>query len=194
MNFLAHQYLSFEDEKIRVGNFLGDFIKGRNFEGIHPTIVKGIQLHRFIDWFTDGNEIVDRAKQVFRKDIGKYSGVATDLVFDHFLAKNWKDYSRVPLLEFSIETYSIMDQHEEYFNERGKMTLFYMSKNNWLFNYARFQGIESSFIGLSKRTRYASNLEKGPAIIKRNYDELEAHFTEFFPILVGAAKKKLDEL
>ncbi|MEO0404681.1 MAG: DUF479 domain-containing protein, partial [Bacteroidota bacterium] len=32
MNFLAHFYLSQSDEKILVGNFLGDFVKGKAHE------------------------------------------------------------------------------------------------------------------------------------------------------------------
>ena len=32
MNFLAHLYLSGTNEKILVGNFIGDYVKGRKYE------------------------------------------------------------------------------------------------------------------------------------------------------------------
>jgi acyl carrier protein phosphodiesterase len=50
MNFLAHIYLSNNDPKIMVGNFIGDFVKGRNFsDRFEPQIARGIALHRLID-------------------------------------------------------------------------------------------------------------------------------------------------
>ena len=54
MNFLAHIYLSGNNSKIMVGNFIGDFVKGRNLlEQFEPEIAKGIELHRAIDEYTD---------------------------------------------------------------------------------------------------------------------------------------------
>lgn len=194
MNFLAHQHLSFKDEDLRVGNFLGDFVKGSKFNEIPEPIAKGIILHRHIDWYTDNHEIVDQAKQFFREEIGKYAGVAGDLAFDHFLAKNWLEYSTQGLEEFSKETYRLLNEHAHLLDERSKMTLFYMSKNNWLLNYASIQGIERSFRGLSTRTRFKSNLEKGPDIIRKNYQELEGLFKEFYPILQESSLKKIQEL
>jgi acyl carrier protein phosphodiesterase len=49
VNFLAHLYLSADDPKIMVGNFIGDFVKGRqSMERFEARIVKGIELHRGI--------------------------------------------------------------------------------------------------------------------------------------------------
>ncbi|HEY3430492.1 MAG TPA: DUF479 domain-containing protein, partial [Cyclobacteriaceae bacterium] len=63
MNFLAHLYLSGTHQKVMVGNFIGDFVKGRNaLETFEPEIVKGIELHRGIDEFTDSHPIVTESK------------------------------------------------------------------------------------------------------------------------------------
>jgi len=44
MNFLAHLYLSGNDDEIMVGNFIGDFVKGKNLlERFDPGYVKGIE-------------------------------------------------------------------------------------------------------------------------------------------------------
>ena len=59
MNFLAHIYLSDDHPKIMVGNFIGDFVKGKNFrEQFEPDIARGIELHRIIDVFTDSHPVV----------------------------------------------------------------------------------------------------------------------------------------
>ena len=53
MNYLAHLYLSGESEKVIVGNFIGDYVKGKSFTDYPEQIAGGIKLHRSIDSFTD---------------------------------------------------------------------------------------------------------------------------------------------
>ncbi|MDD3273470.1 MAG: DUF479 domain-containing protein, partial [Bacteroidales bacterium] len=53
MNYLAHIYLSGSNRQLQVGNFIGDFVKGRKHENYPKGIQKGILLHREIDRFTD---------------------------------------------------------------------------------------------------------------------------------------------
>ena len=55
MNHLAHCFLSFGDEDILLGNFLGDFVKGHDWEKYPRGIQRGILLHRAIDSFTDNS-------------------------------------------------------------------------------------------------------------------------------------------
>ncbi|MFW6222936.1 MAG: ACP phosphodiesterase, partial [Bacteroidota bacterium] len=38
MNFLAHTYLSGNSDEILVGNFIGDFVKGRHFNNFSKNI------------------------------------------------------------------------------------------------------------------------------------------------------------
>ena len=66
MNFLAHSYLSGSDQKILVGNFIGDFVKGKQYENYDDSIQKGIILHREIDYYTDKHEVY------LDSDIGLY--------------------------------------------------------------------------------------------------------------------------
>ena len=51
MNFLAHIFLSGNDEEVMIGNFIADAVKGRDYLGYSDGIVKGILLHRRIDAF-----------------------------------------------------------------------------------------------------------------------------------------------
>jgi acyl carrier protein phosphodiesterase len=193
MNFLAHQLLSLGREKVRVGNFLGDFKKGKDFGKLEAEIVFGIQLHRNIDWFTDNHPIVKKGLDILRPELKKYCGVAMDLIFDYFLACNWKKYSDTDLNEFSMETYQILERHSDILGEKGKLTLFYMKKNNWLLNYSSWEGISQSFFGLSRRTKFASNLEQGPELLKEHNDALAGVFEAFFPELKLMVKEKGDD-
>jgi len=55
MNFLAHFYLSGNQENIILGNFMGDFVKGNPFKKYPAPLATAIQLHRQIDIFTDSH-------------------------------------------------------------------------------------------------------------------------------------------
>ena len=53
MNYLAHAYLSFNDQEILTGNMISDFVKGKKKFDYPSRIQAGINLHRLIDNFTD---------------------------------------------------------------------------------------------------------------------------------------------
>ena len=58
MNFLAHIYLSGEDQELKIGNFIADSVKGKKFAQFPERIQQGITLHRKIDSYTDSHPIV----------------------------------------------------------------------------------------------------------------------------------------
>jgi len=53
MNFLAHLYLSGDNKEVRLGNFIGDAVKGNSLDRFPEMIRAGIWLHREIDSYTD---------------------------------------------------------------------------------------------------------------------------------------------
>ena len=87
MNFLAHSFLSFNDQQI-VGNLIGDFIKNRDRKHLPELVQQGIILHRAIDAFTDVHPKVSEAKTVFQPLVRLYAGAFVDVVFDYFLAND----------------------------------------------------------------------------------------------------------
>lgn len=87
MNYLTHIYLSGENEKVLVGNFIGDYVKGKNFEKFPENIQCGILLHRQIDTFTDSHPKFIEAKRKLRDDFGLYSGIIVDF-FTHEVRKH----------------------------------------------------------------------------------------------------------
>ena len=64
MNYLAHIYLSRDDELISIGNFMADHVKGNKYKLYAPDLQKGILLHRHIDSFTDAHELVRKSKMI----------------------------------------------------------------------------------------------------------------------------------
>ncbi len=191
MNFLAHIYLSGNDEQVTIGNFIGDFVKGKNFEHLDEGIIKGVLLHREIDDFTDKHEIVRRSKKLLQAKYRHYSPVIMDVFYDHFLAANWSNYSTVPLLPYTEAFYSLAEKHRDNLPERAANMLKYMSAGNWLYNYQFVDGIDQALTGMSRRTTFVSKMEHAAKDLALHYDLFQADFELFFPDLIRRSEEFL---
>lgn len=190
MNFLAHLYLSGDDPEIKVGNFIGDFVKGRNLLDRYPaTVARGIELHRAIDEFTDAHEVVQESKQRLRPNYRHYAGVIVDVFYDHYLASLWSDYHHQPLAQFAAESYALIKNSEIELPSRVLYMLPYMERGNWLVNYARLEGIHRALTGMSRRTTFESKMDEAIADLQRDYEQFKTEFKIFFPLLDSFAKE-----
>ncbi len=183
MNFLAHLHLSGNDPSILVGNFIGDFVKGKQLNEFEAKVQQGISLHRMIDHFTDTHKIVDLSKSRLRGKYRHYAGVIVDIFYDHFLAKNWGQYSNLPLTDFASRCYQTVQMHSAILPERVNYMLPYMIRQNWLVSYAEIEGISQALHGMSRRTKFNSRMEEAPEDLRAHYEEFEGEFTAFYPEL-----------
>ncbi len=173
---------------------MGDFIKGKKYEEYDPEISKGVLLHREIDHFTDANEVVTLSKIRLREAVSHYAGVVVDIFYDHFLVKNWENFSTVPLNIFVEQIYTVVKKYESLLPIAGKYVIPYMIEHNWLINYGNFQGVERSLKGISKRSKFHPPLVDAMVILKKNYDKFNIEFLKFFPQLVSYTSKIKNEL
>src|SRR5689334_24291046 len=82
MNFLAHIYLSGNNPRVMVGNFIGDFVKGRNLlQQFDEEVAFGIELHRSIDQYTDHHPIVKQSKTRLWPTYRHYAAVLVDVFY-----------------------------------------------------------------------------------------------------------------
>jgi acyl carrier protein phosphodiesterase len=189
MNFLAHAYLSRDSETLLIGNFIGDFVKGTQYNHFDQGIIDGILMHRRIDHFTDNHEVFKRSRRRIREKYRHYSGVIIDLFYDHFLARNWGDYENRSLEEFADHVYSILQENYEIIPAEAKRMLPYMMKYNWLVNYSTVDGIDQSLKGLSRRTIHQSGMENAAGDLLSLYPEFEMDFVEFFHEIIDFLEK-----
>ncbi|MCZ4319339.1 acyl carrier protein phosphodiesterase [Aequorivita viscosa] len=194
MNFLAHIYLSGDDEEIIIGNFIADGIKGKRYENFPPVIAKGILLHRAIDTFTDAHPIVHQSTARLHKNYGHYSGVIVDILYDHFLAKNWSTYSVIPLDEYVENFYELLRKNFTILPARIQRMMPYMIADNWLLSYATVEGIGKILAQMNIRTKGVSKMNLAVEELEAYYDEFEAEFTSFFEELRAHCVQKLNEL
>lgn len=194
MNFLAHIYLSGEDEGVIIGNFIADGIKGKKYDAFPPSIKKGILLHRAIDSYTDKHPIVKQSTARLHKNYGHYSGVIVDILYDHFLAKNWSNYSKIPLSEYVEKFYELLRKNFEILPSRIQRMMPIMIDQNWLLSYASTEGIAKILSQMNLRTKGKSKMNLAILELETYYEEFEAEFKAFFSELITFSKNKLLQL
>jgi acyl carrier protein phosphodiesterase len=193
VNFLAHIYLSGNDPNIQLGNFIGDFVKGRNLaEQFEANVARGIELHRAIDEFTDRHPVVKLSKVRLRDKYRHYAPVIVDIFYDHYLARNWDRFHKTFLPDFAEQTYNMIMSREDILPEKVKWMMPYMIKGNWLANYARIDGIGRVLNGMSRRTPYDSKMHEAVEDLQVHYQEFENEFFDFFPELEKHSKDFLE--
>ena len=190
MNFLAHIYLSGDNEFIKIGNFMADGIRGRKFEDYNPEIQKGILLHRAIDTYTDAHPVFRESTKRLHERYHHYSGVIVDIFYDHFLAKNWNKYSEENLEDYVIQFYHSMHTHYDLLSEKAQQILPYMEKQNWLYSYQSIEGIHQILTQMDRRTKNSSNMRFASEELVLFYGEFEEEFTIFFEELISFSKQK----
>ena len=194
MNFLAHIYLSGDSKAVTIGNFIADGIRGKDYKKYPKDIQTGILLHREIDTFTDTHKTVRQSTKRLHKNYSHYSGVIVDILYDHFLAKNWKQYSDIPLDEYVDDFYDILEDNFEILPIRIQKMMPYLIPNNWLLSYASVDGISKVLEGMNRRTKNRSKMNLAVKELEEFYEEFENEFTLFFAELIEFAKQKLKEL
>lgn len=195
MNLLAHAYLSFGDSNVLTGNMISDFIKGRKQYDLPLDIQRGLQLHRAIDEYTDSHKATKELKKFFAADYRLYSGAFGDVVYDHFLANDRSIFPEEKnLYDFTINTYLQLGENEQHFGEIFSKMYPYMKEQNWLYNYRLNSGIEKSFGGLKRRSRYITETETAFTIFEMNKEFIKPIYDTFFPELLSFTKEKLVDL
>ncbi len=190
MNFLAHLYLSGNDNELMIGNFIADAVKGKEIENYKSHTIKGIQLHRSIDTFTDLHPCFKDSIALIRAKQGKFSGVVMDIFFDHFLAKNWEKYHKLELRNYTNNFYQILNKRKEELPTKIKMMLPILISEDWLYEYQFIEGIKNVCEGMSRRTRFESNMAIAHFDLLDNYETLETNFNNFFQDIMHFVKDK----
>lgn len=184
MNYLAHLYLSGDSDEIKLGNFIGDFVKGNKYLDYPGQVAYGIQLHRSIDSFTDNHTDVKACINLLRPGYGRYSGIIADVFFDHFLAANWNEYSVYTLRQFSKHAHAVFLSNFLLLPMRVKQFLPFLIQHKRFESYAQRENLFQVLEIMSRRTSLPSNSEWAMTILYQEYHQFEALFRSFFAELI----------
>ncbi|HLT65302.1 MAG TPA: ACP phosphodiesterase [Flavobacterium sp.] len=194
MNYLAHIYLSGENPRIRIGNFMGDGIRGKDYLHFHPDIQIGIRLHREIDTFTDFHPIFRQSKHRLVPYHNHFSGIIVDMFYDHFLATHWELYHHESLGIFAHKFYNSLSEFHLELNQKTKSIAPYLIKYNWLERYQSLTDLESILGQMDKRFSFPSNMKDSVELLHNNYEEFQNEFVKFFNELMIFSDAKREEI
>lgn len=194
MNFLAHAHLSGGNKDFLVGNLIADAVKGNPVSLFPEMIAQGILLHRQIDAFTDAHPSFRNSVRIIRKEAGRYSGVVVDIYYDHFLARKWNEFSKIPLDQFTVSVYRILGNHFDMLPARVKRMLPYMMAQNWLNSYANLKDLRRIFYGMDRRTKLRSGMSRAVEILEAHYNSLQKDFEDFYPEMMAFAQNARQQL
>lgn len=183
MNYLAHLFLSCDNEDHLLGNFIADSIKRPEGLKFSKGIMEGVHLHKLIDQYTDRHPLVKRSTKRLHYKHSKYSSVVIDIWYDHLLAKNWHKYSNQSLRQFADKMYGILKRRTGDMPKKMKLNLPAMAADDWLMKYAKMDGMLEMFERLSARVSRPELLIDVKEAYLEAEEGLELDFKEFFPML-----------
>ncbi len=193
MNWLAHVFLSPKQIEVQLGNILADPLKGRAWEGASDAIVQGMQLHTYIDSFTDTHPLVKRSKATITPR-GHLKGVVLDILYDHFLSLHWERFCQVDREKFLIDFRNKALDEVHTYPPLAQDILSRVVNNRQLSSYAHMEGVVAAFERidrrLSVRARGKDNMQRYIPLIAKERDALERDFLDFFPQLMAHTGKQ----
>ncbi len=185
MNYLAHIFLSCNNEDLLIGNFIADSITMKELTLVPDEIYAGIELHRKIDSFTDKHDIVRKATKRLRPHHKKYSPVVIDVLYDHLLANNWERYSDMTLSDYAQDVYKVFARRRDDLPAGLQLSLPRMIKNDWLNNYKTREGLQFTLNRMDERTSFPSNFGGAIDHLHEDYDLFTEEFNAFFPDIIA---------
>lgn len=180
MNYLFHLYLSGEDPDILTGNFMGDFVKGHLGENYPPRLRRGLELHRRIDSFAQGQPHFTQSRLRLGKEFGLYRGILVDLYYDHFLAATWHDWSAEPLGDYLHRVRQVIERRRTHLPERLQRIVPVIFED-MIPSYREAGGVGSALERMSRRIKRSNPLAGGGMELARHYEALHQDFLGFLP-------------
>lgn len=173
---------------------MADGIKGSQYQKFSIPLQKGIILHRAIDTYTDAHPVVRQSTRRLHKNYSHYSGIIVDILYDHYLAKNWDHYCEIPLASFAEKFYGLLDKNWELLTPGIKRMIPYMIEDNWLLSYAEIEGIATVLRNMNRRTKNRSGMDRAIDDLRLHYAEFEDEFTRFFTDLETFSNARLKQI
>jgi len=194
MNYLAHLYLTDDSPYGLVGCLLPDMVRGRADDQAHPLVLAAVRTHRHVDVFADTHPVFARSRQRIGQGHRLFSGVIVDMIYDHFLAADWLQYSDVPLADFITYVHDVLRKHTYLMPDQMQLRAGRMIDQGWLRTYATADGLSERLAqmsaGISQRLGRTVRMQDAIADLNEEWPAFSADFHEFFPHLIEHVRGK----
>lgn len=192
MNFVGHAYIAQDYPELIAGNFAGDSYKGnfKKFKLLPEHILNGVKLHRFIDNYTDTSPLIKSVGKISQdQGVTKVTYIASDILLDHFITKNWSDFSTIPFEDFVAILYQQTDENLIHLEEDFCLMYDHLKKQKWLFQYHTEEGIDRILWQFSRRLGFKNDLTKCMRIYSEEKKHIDALFSDFMGTIVENSNK-----
>lgn len=194
MNHLAHTLLAGDDEWLRLGGLMGDFVHGQPDPALPPRLVAGIRLHRAIDAYTDSHAQVCEARALFPVPYRRYAGILLDMWFDHLLARDFARLGPQPLGAYSAELRALLRRHDALLPPALRRFRAYMERHDLPAGYADAAVLGLALRGIGQRLSRANPLDSALPLLQSLDAPLQRHFEALWPALERFARRWIDDI
>ena len=180
MNYLVHLYLSDSDPLCRLGNLLGDFVKGRLEQHDYPErLMAGLRQHRFVDSLAMQHAAVRRSRKRLDDRFGHTKGILIDIFYDHFLSRNWETWGHGTLKGFAAESYKLLRHYRHFLPETFRPVARRMIRHDWLTAYREPKTIRFVLERMAERLSRPNRMAQGYTELARCGRAMEADCRAF---------------
>lgn len=173
MNFLAHAWLVRQaDDAFLLGNVIADGVKGRDLSAWPAATARGIRHHRRVDAFVDAHPAVRGARQRAPDGQRRYAGIALDILWDHYLARELSGQEAFDA--FVERLYALLVAHPAPARLATMMPA--LVEHDWLRRYADFGFTCRAIEGVGRRPSGPNRLAELLPWLERDYARLENDF------------------
>jgi acyl carrier protein phosphodiesterase len=114
----------------------------------------------------------------------RFAGVALDVFFDHFLARDWARHGDAgPLDGFVDAVHDDLDRYHALLPPELRVLRRRLRASGWLRMYGTVEGVERVLAAMALRRRRAAPLASAGGELRRSYDAFGADFEELWPQL-----------
>lgn len=186
MNYLAHLSLAQPSVSSKVGNVLGDFMRGVDVSVLSVPVRQGLDNHRLVDRFTDSHEWVVAQRREFSPARRRFAGVALDVLFDHFLWRHWAAFYSPSRGQTIEQHYQHLLAGDALMPEAMRVRIQRMVEHDLLNRYAQLEQVGQALDMIAARIRFANDFAGIVEEIAPRYEALERGFLAFYPQLQQA--------
>lgn len=190
MNYFAHLTLARPSAASKVGNLLGDFMRGVREETLPEPVRLGLHNHRLVDRFTDSHPLVVESRRLFSPPRRRFAGVALDVLFDHFLIRHWSSFHHRPLQAVIEADYGWLRQGEALMPGPMRCTTRRMTEYDWINHYRELDNVGRALDRIAERVRFTNRFQGALEDIHEHHDRFEQAFLSLYPALCETVKSE----
>ena len=180
MNYLVHLFLSDDDPLCRLGNLMGDFVKGPLNQYDYPEkLLQGLRQHRAVDTLAQGHAAVRRSRERLDDCFGHTKGILIDIFYDHMLSRNWQAWGHGSLRDFVEAGYGLLRSHRRILPINFRPVARRIIRYDWLASYRKPETIRFVLERMAGRLTRPNLLAQGHRELVRCGKGLENDCLDF---------------